>query len=167
MSGISAWLLSITGVILLSVLCEFVLPEGQINRYTRVIFSFVTIFVIISPLPSLLNKEIDFSFPNYDYTLQEDYLYEINLNKLDAIQSDLKKEIEEAGIYNVKISISANAYSENLEIYSIYVELCDISFSSDFENKNKSEARRKIEEIISYMPALKDVPITYDDTKIL
>ena len=78
-----------------------------------------------------------------------------------------KKEIEEAGIYNVKISISANAYSENLEIYSIYVELCDISFSSDFENKNKSEARRKIEEIISYMPALKDVPITYDDTKIL
>ena len=167
MSGISAWLLSITGVILLSVLCEFVLPEGQINRYTRVIFSFVTIFVIISPLPSLLNKEIDFSFPNYDYTLQEDYLYEINLNKLDAIQSDLQKEIEEAGIYNVKISISANAYSENLEIYSIYVELCDISFSSDFENKNKSEARRKIEEIISYMPALKDVPISYDDTKIL
>lgn len=162
MSGISAWLLSITGVIILSVLCEFILPEGQINRYTRVIFAFVTLFVIISPLPSLLNKEIDFSFPSYDYTLQDDYLYEINLNKLNAIQSDLQSEMENAGIYNIKISIGANAYSENLEIYSIYVELCDISFSADFENKNIQEAKRVVEEIIGNIALLQDVPISYD-----
>ncbi len=165
MSGISAWLLSITGVILLSVLSEFILPEGQINRYTKVIFAFVTIFVIISPLPSLLDKEIDFSFPSYDSALQEDYLHEINLSKLSALQTDLQSELENAGIYNVSISISANAYSENLQIYGIYVELCDVSFSADFENKNVSEAKRAIEEIISYMPALSDVPITYDVDK--
>lgn len=163
MSSVSSWLLAITGVILLSVLCEMILPEGQINRYIRVIFSFITIFVIIAPLPKLIGKEIDFSqlFSSYDSSLQEDYLYEINLNKLDAITNDLQKEIERQGIYNVSISISANALSKELEIFSVSVDLCDIEFSSDFENKNTLGAKEKIGEIISYMPSLKDVPVDY------
>lgn len=163
MSSVSSWLLAITGVILLSVLCEMILPEGQINRYIRVIFSFITIFVIIAPLPKLIGKEIDFShlFSSYDSSLQEDYLYEINLNKLDAITNDLQKEIERQGIYNVSISISANTLSKELEIFSVSVDLCDIEFSSDFENKNTLGAKEKIDEIISYMPSLKDVPVDY------
>ena len=70
----SEWLLSIAGIILLSVLCEFILPEGQINRYIRGIFAFITIFVIISPLPKLLNKEMVvlnlyklYNLPQYDH----------------------------------------------------------------------------------------------------
>ena len=35
MGIVSAWLLSIAGVVILSVLAEFVLPEGQMNRYTK------------------------------------------------------------------------------------------------------------------------------------
>jgi stage III sporulation protein AF len=60
-SGVSQWLLSITGVVLLSVLAEFVLPEGQINKYTKVIFSFVVLLVVIMPLPKLFGKDIDIS----------------------------------------------------------------------------------------------------------
>ena len=61
MGAVSAWLLSITGVILLSVLAEFVLPEGQMNKYTKVIFSFVILLVIIMPLPKLFGKDFDIS----------------------------------------------------------------------------------------------------------
>ncbi len=163
MSDVSSWLLAITGVILLSVLCEMILPEGQMNRYIRVIFSFITIFVIIAPLPKLLGKNLDFStlFPSSDLSLQEDYLYELNLNKLDAITKDLQSEIERQGIYNVSVSINANALSEELEIYGVYVELCDIEFSDNFENKNIENAKSTINEIISYMPSLREVPIEF------
>ena len=76
MGIVSAWLLSIAGVVILSVLAEFVLPEGQMNRYTKVIFSFVILLVIIMPLPKLLGKEFDISkfFGGANDTLQEDYL---------------------------------------------------------------------------------------------
>ena len=165
MSGISAWLLSIAGVVILSVLCEFILPEGQINRYTRVIFSFVTLFVIISPLPTLFGKEIDFSkwFTTSDTTLQENYLYNINKNKLNAIQEDLQSELTRLGINNVEISITANLYGEELEILKIYVDLRDIEFSDNFENKNTIGAKNAIEEIISLFPSLQDVEIEYKD----
>ena len=84
MSGVSSWLLSIAGVILLSVLAELILPEGQMNKYTKVIFSFVVLLVIILPLPKLFGKDFNLEkFFNYgENILQEDYLYQINLDKL-------------------------------------------------------------------------------------
>ena len=75
MSAISSWLLSIAGVVILSVLSELVLPEGQMNKYTKVIFSFAILLVIIMPLPKLFGKNFDITkFFGQQNELQEDYL---------------------------------------------------------------------------------------------
>ena len=60
-SSLSGWVLSIAGVISLSVIVELILPEGQLNKYIRGIFSFIIILVIIAPLPSLGGKNFSFS----------------------------------------------------------------------------------------------------------
>ena len=155
----SEWLLSIAGIILLSVLCEFILPEGQINRYIRGIFAFITIFVIIAPLPKLFNKEMDFSnfLSSYDIELQEDYLYEINLSKLNALQNDIINELENRGIENVKISYSANV--ENMDIFEITADLRDMSFSENSMNTQK--AKDEIMEVIKSISIFKNVEIAY------
>lgn len=155
----SEWLLSIAGIILLSVLCEFILPEGQINRYIRGIFAFITIFVIIAPLPKLFNKEMDFSnfLSSYDIELQEDYLYEINLSKLNALQNDIINELENRGIENVKISYSANV--ENMDIFEITADLRDMSFSGNSMNTQK--AKDEITEVIKSISIFKNVEIAY------
>ena len=155
------WLLSITGIILLSVIVEFILPEGQINRYIRGIFGFITIFVIIAPLPKLFNKEMDFSnfLSSYDIELQEDYLYEINLSKLNALQSDIVAELEKKGIENVKITYSADV--ENMEIFEISVDLRDMSFLNSSMNKEK--AKEEIESTIRSVAAFKNVLISFID----
>ena len=155
----SEWLLSIAGIILLSVLCEFILPEGQINRYIRGIFAFITIFVIIAPLPKLFNKEMDFSnfLSSYDIELQEDYLYEINLSKLNALQNDIISELENRGIENVKISYSANV--ENMYIFEITADLRDMSFSENSMNTQK--AKDEITKVIKSISIFKNVEIAY------
>jgi stage III sporulation protein AF len=56
-AGISAWVLSIAGVITLTVLLDILLPEGQMNKYVKGICSIVTIFVVVSPLPSLVSRD--------------------------------------------------------------------------------------------------------------
>ena len=155
----SEWLLSIAGIILLSVLCEFILPEGQINRYIRGIFAFITIFVIIAPLPKLFNKEMDFSnfLSSYDIELQEDYLYEINLSKLNALQNDIISELENRGIENVKISYSANV--EKMYIFEITADLRDMSFSENSMNTQK--AKDEITKVIKSISIFKNVEIAY------
>ncbi len=164
MSGISSWLLGIAGVVILSVLAELILPEGQINKYIKVIFSFATLLVIIAPLPSLIGKEFDFSnFFESTTELQEDFLYQINIDKLNAINEDLTSEIKAEGLSGIEIYINANVISETLEIYSIYVDLCDIEYNENYENKNITSAKATILNIIKSNSLLENVTVTFNE----
>ena len=155
---ISSWLLGITCMILLSVLSEFVLPEGSINKYTKVIFSFCILLVIIMPLPKLLGK-----YFGSDSTLQEDYLQQVNLDKLNALQEDLSLDIEKAGLKNIVVSINANIFAENLEIYSCFVDLREIEYTNKFANKDIVSAKLKILDIIDGYDMLKEVEVKFDE----
>ena len=165
MSAISAWLLGIACVVILSVLAELVLPEGQINKYIKVIFSFVILLVIISPLPKLFGKDYDFNnfLSGSESQLQENYLYQLNIDKLAALTQDITDEVKEQGMNNVEISINANVLSENLEIYNVFVDLCDIEYTSDFGNKDIAKARLKIRDIIDSFSILKDVEVKFEE----
>lgn len=164
MSSVSAWLLSITCMILLSVLAEFVLPEGQINKYTKVIFSFVMLLVIIMPLPKLFGKDFNLSkYFNNNTTLQEDYLYQLNIDKLTALNEGLYQRLEEIGLRKVEISINADVLKEKLEIHSIYVDLRDIEYMDKFGSKDITRAKMKINEVLAEYSILRDVEVKYDE----
>lgn len=166
MSAVSSWLLSITGVVILSVLAEFVLPEGQINKYVKVIFAFATLLVIIMPLPNLFNKSFDIDkFFHSESIIQEDYIYQRNIDKLDLLSKQISQQIEKEGIRHVDVSINANVFAEKLEIYGIHVDLCDIEYAENFQSKDIKTAKQKISEIISNYKELSNVEVTYD-TKI-
>lgn len=165
MATVSAWLLSIAGVIILGVLAEFVLPEGQMNKYTKVIFSFVTLLVIILPLPKLFGKDFDISkyFGNTEDVLQEDYLEQINLDKLTSISESVNRKIEESGILKVVVSINADIFGKELEIYNIFVDLRDIAYNEKFPTKDITNAKARILEVISEFVQLKNVEVKFNE----
>ncbi len=165
MSGVSSWLLSIAGVILLSVLTELILPEGQMNKYTKVIFSFVVLLVIILPLPKLFGKDFNLEkFFNYgENTLQEDYLYQINLDKLTSLNEDIAEELEVSGLKNVVVSINANILAEKLEIFDVFVDLCDLEYSENFESKNIAQAKQTVVQIIKKHQLLEAVEVKFSE----
>ena len=117
MSSISTWVLSIAGIICISVLLELVMPEGQMNKYIKNIFSFVIILVIVLPLPKLMNKNIDLSsmFQYQEIQLQEDFLEEINGSKLSSLQ----KTIEKDASLNAEASAQQNNQEKNTTLESL------------------------------------------------
>ena len=161
MSTISSWLLSIAGIIILSVLTEFILPDGQINKYVKVVFSFIILLVIIMPLPKLVNS--NFSLSNYmqETDLQNEYLEQINLDKITTISNDLNEKISACGLENVSVSINANIFSEKLEIYGVSVDLRNIKYNESFENKTLDSAKEKIIKIIKSNSLLGDVEVKF------
>ena len=161
MAGVSAWLLSIAGIVILSVLAELVLPEGQMNKYTKVIFSFIILLVIIMPLPKLFGKDFDINkfFGTSESVLQEDYLYQLNLDKLSALNEDISKDIQESGLKNVVLSINANILTDKLEILGVFVDLCDLEYAESFENKNIMNAKATIKEILSIYFSLENLEV--------
>lgn len=159
MSAISSWLLSIAGVIVLSVLAEFVLPDGQMNKYVKVIFSFVILFVIVLPLPSVFGREFDFSkFIDTDTNLQEEYLEQVNLDKLTVISKELNKKVFEAGIENVEITINANIFSETLQIYGVNADITSMKTDVD-----KSTAKATIIKIVDSFVELSNVEVSFNE----
>lgn len=149
-SSVSSWILSIAGIVIISVIVELILPEGSINKYIRSIFSFLVVFVIVAPLPALVGKKFDYSqiISQEEFTLQEDYLFQLNVYKTEALQEDLVNAINEAGYDNVQVNVSCNNYSTSFVIEAIYVELSNLVIMDNAEHTNIIDIEKEILKLI-------------------
>lgn len=164
-SSISSWVLSIAGVVCLSVIAEFILPDGQTNKYVRGIFSFILILIFISPFPKLLNKEIDFSsIFNYDGTIEvdEDYIYQTNLDKLTYYKNEIEKKISQYGYDKVEVFLNCNIKDKKMEFKSITVDLKSLVIRQNAEHKNIAKIREDITKIILSYVEIDEEDILYD-----
>lgn len=126
--SISSWILTICGVCVLSVVIDLILPDGQTNKHIKAVFSYILIFIIIAPIPKLLNKnfEIDEIFNEEEISIDNNYIYQLNQYKLDLLKKEIENDIKGKNIQGVEIAISADVFKSELEIKSIYVDLFNL-----------------------------------------
>lgn len=141
MSELSVYLLSIVGVVLISVIIELILPTGQVTKYIKGIMSLVVIFVISSPLPNLISNgfylsNITETSTNFDESL----LDTIKSQQISLLKSNLEKGLEEKGLGGVNIDIWGDMQNGELKIQTIFVDLKNLVISSDNPHINKYEA---------------------------
>ncbi len=162
---ISNWIMSIAGVILLSAIVELILPNGQINRYIKGVFSFIIVLVIIMPIPKLLNIKLDLSnvFNSEEIVLQEDYLYQINLDKIMKTKEGLEKAIEKEGYGEVTVSINADIFAHQVEIQSIYVDISKIVIKGNAPHKDIVGIRHDIVNIIQENVQIKEGQVLFNE----
>lgn len=162
---VSSWVLSIAGVICISVLIELIMPDGQMNRYIKNIFSFIVVLVIILPLPKLLQKEYNyeniFGVEN-SVKVDEEYLYQINLDKLNLLKSNIEKEIYKNGYQNVSVYINSNIFESQMKVKSISVDLESLVISKNAEHNDITKIRKHISKIIKNYIEIDDEVIYYN-----
>lgn len=120
-----SWVLGIVGVILLSVLVDIILPNGQMNKYIKGIFALLFIFMLISPITGFLKKDVSFDFANFNVSgYQEDsaFLHSINTDRLNNSKSLIINALEQNAIYDANIVIFSATNNINLIDYAV-VEL--------------------------------------------
>lgn len=161
---LSNWILSIAGIICVSVIVELILPDGQMNRYIKGIFSFIIILVVIMPIPKLLNRDLDFSniFDNSGYEIDSDYLYQVNLDKMNSMKNQIEKQIEKRGYLNVVVSINCDIFDNSMQYKSIFVDLSDLVISGQAEHNNISKIKKDISSIIMAIIDIDEEAILYD-----
>lgn len=144
MSGISVYILSIVGVIVLSVILDLILPAGQINKYVKGIMSFVLIFVIASPLPNLIKNGIDFKYFFTDVEISEEYENTIKSQQVRTLENELEKLLKQKGIENVEIQVWGDLKDGVLQISYIFVEMSNVVLTGESQHINKYEAIRTL-----------------------
>lgn len=137
----SAWLISIVGVVSLGVLIEIILPDGENTKYIRGIFSIIVIFVIISPLPKMMKGEFFKGFVGENEAqieIDEDYYNLMKESIHQSIIDGLEDKLSENGYENVKFEVT---FDENYA-YTVKKVVVKNTFTSD-------EEWQKVKKIIS------------------
>lgn len=143
---ISSYLLSIAGVAIISVLVDLILPSGSVSKYIKGVFALILVFVIISPLPKLVNKDWDISnvFQTSSAEVDEKYLNNLKNQQVDKLVSDIKIFLSDAGFDGVDILIETDKSNYNLKINYIFVDLQNLVLNKNNQHINYYTAITKL-----------------------
>ncbi|MBQ7653306.1 MAG: stage III sporulation protein AF [Clostridia bacterium] len=95
------YVLQIVGVVLLSVLADVLLPNGQINKFVKGVFSIVLTFTVLTPLNALVNGQTDVFQRASDalsVSVDENYLSQIERNKNEYYSNIIARALAEEGV---------------------------------------------------------------------
>lgn len=136
------WLLNIVGVIFIGVLLDIILPDGKTNSFIKHIFTIFLLFVIISPISSLVNK--NFTLNTNKNVIDENFIYNTNLKKVEELEKLIKQNLDDVGIQNTSVIINASIFEENLTINSVYVDITNKVLTIDAKKLNVKEEVIKV-----------------------
>ena len=148
MSGISAYLLSIVGIVILLVIIDLILPDSKISKYIKSIAAVFVVAVIASPIVKLVNSNWDWHslFVGSEYQIDENIINNINQQNIEVLEDEITNYLAEQGFEGVKVMVSANFTENELKISYIYVNLCDLVIN---ENLEHIDYYTKIKELIT------------------
>lgn len=105
--------MSIVGVICLGVLLEIVLPEGQTAKYVKGAFSLLVVFVIVSPLPTILGAEWSLeNISGVSFSVDDGYISQTTAAHKEGIEKDLEDYLAISG-YDADVSVTLKSGSIN------------------------------------------------------
>lgn len=136
----SAWLLSVIGVVFLAVLLDFVYPNGKTNAFCKSIFGIFAMIMLIYPLVKIDISSLSQTSLSY-ISLEE----EIRKSKDEYYRLKLENTFSNENIIGVSVEIDSKMKDNDYYISNVFVDISSIVLSQDLEHKNKYEV---IEELI-------------------
>lgn len=136
----SAWLLSVIGVVFLAVLLDFVYPNGKTNAFCKSIFGIFAMIMLIYPLVKIDISSLSQTSMSY-ISLEE----EIRKSKDEYYRLKLENTFSNENIIGVSVEINSKMKDNDYYISNVFVDISSIVLSQDLEHKNKYEV---IEELI-------------------
>ncbi|MGN0796591.1 MAG: stage III sporulation protein AF [Christensenellales bacterium] len=114
-----AWVLSIVGVVVLGVLIDVILPDGESAKYIKGVFGVVAVITIISPIVNSLQGV------NIGSWQRQESGIEVEQGTMDALVSNIREAQEEQ-------------VAEELREQGFSPKLIKINYYQDFDYKIQS-----------------------------
>lgn len=140
------WILNLIGLAIFGVLIEILLPNGKTNKYIKGVLSLVIIYVIISPVASLLH---DYKFGdikkffNGDIDIDYEFVSNIQIESNKQEEKLLEEAIKSEGIENVKVHIVSNLIQQK-KIEYVKISINKAVITGENPNINIKEVITKI-----------------------
>lgn len=115
------WAISVVGTVLLTVLADVILPDGQTNKYVKTALSVVVIVAMLTPL---LKLSVNIGWISYDkeYQPQLQYLYSVEVKQEQTLEDMLSDKLADK-YGQCEVDVDATLDQDGLEINKVCVEL--------------------------------------------
>jgi hypothetical protein len=128
--------MGVVGAAVLCLLVDLIMPEGSTKKHIRSIMAIITLFIILSPLPSLLNQnwEIDNIFGSNNIKPDNRIVDNVHTQQITLLEESLENKLSEDGYNDSKVIISAYSKENVIKIKAVSVDLslCGVT-ASDYE----------------------------------
>lgn len=130
----SSFIFAIVGVCTLGVLLDVVLPDGEINKYAKGIFSLFAVIAIVSPISEFLSgKKVDFSDVIVDaYVPDESFVDSATKARISEFEEYLSSSVKKCTGVSNEVDVS---YSSSRNEISLVMIIFDESVISEREER--------------------------------
>ena len=136
-AGFSSWVLSIIGVVLISVIVEMILPKGSVSKFIKSVLAIFIVFVIVSPIATIKDSNyFDKIFNLNAIEIDVSYVKTINEQKVAEYQKNITTILNESGFLNISVNIDAEIDKE-IKINKVYVNICNLVLNSNISHIDK------------------------------
>ncbi len=140
----SAWIMSIVGVICLGILLEIVLPAGQTAKYVKGAFSLLVVFVIAAPLPAIFNNDYKFSYDGSVFEVDEEYVNSTYAIFAEGIQERSETTLKTHG-YEASVTVKLG---ETAPIKLKSIEVTVVNFKEEVGEAVSADVKRILRETL-------------------
>ena len=138
MNQVSRWVMSIAGAAVLGVLVDLVMTEGSTKKYIKSIMSIIMLFIILSPIPALLNNNWDYSqfFSGNDIQADQKIVDNVNSQQISLLEDSLENKLSLDGYGNSKVNLTAVIENNVLKIKVVSVDVTKCEIKKDSKTSN-------------------------------
>ena len=136
-AGFSSWVLSIIGVVLISVIVEMILPKGSVSKFIKSVLAIFIVFVIVSPIATIKDSNYFDKIINLNaIEIDVNYVKTINEQKVTEYQKNITTILNESGFLNISVNIDAEIDKE-IKINKVYVNICNLVLNGNISHIDK------------------------------
>ena len=131
----SAWILSVAGIVTAGVLIDILLPEGDSSKYVKGVFALIVVLVIVTPAVRLFSGgDLDLGFDTDApaYSADDSFVDGVNSDRASADEEKIERSLAAAGYEDCSVNIFAAASDvSSAERVNVNVSACDAYSAED------------------------------------
>lgn len=133
----NGYILSVAGVVFISVIIDIIIPGGKMEKYVKAMISLVVVFVMLCPLPGLISR---FKSGSVKQNLvDQDFVSRVNSTKNLNTENALKTALQEAGVEGCKVEVITDLSTASNQILFVYVDISAAVLKAELGSINTNE----------------------------
>lgn len=134
----NGYILSVAGVVFVSVIIDMIIPNGKMEKYVKAMISLVVVFVMLCPLPSLIQK-IKSGSVSKENLVDADFVSKVNSAKNLSTENALKSALQKSGVEGCEIEVITDLSTASNQILFVYVDISSAVLNGGISNINTND----------------------------